>query len=697
MVQTKSQEFFLRFSQRSNTAVIGIGGLVLLGWIFNLTSLKSITPEFVAMNPVTALLFIISGVSLRRSLKRQSSQQRIDWIALTGAVIVTVGGALKLAEYVFQFDLNFDRVPFSGSSTVAGLFPENEIAPNTALNFLFCGIGLILLDTEMKRGFCPAQLCFLLTALVSLLVLIGYAYRVLPLYSIGSAIPMALNTAIAFELFSLAAIAARPAHGVMQVITSDTTAGAIARRLLPAAVLIPLVLGALRFTSERRGLFEVEFGVSLFAVANMIIFTALIWWNARLLYGAEQERVRAERRLALQYVATRVLAESPEVFEATETIMKSICERLGWQAGDLWRVDPDAKVIRCQAIYVTEPKLNSFADASRELTFSVNVGLPGMVWHRQEPIWIEDLGAEKNFSRAAVAVAGGLRSAFAFPVRYNGTICGVMEFFSAQAESRDESLLQTMSAIGTQIGQFIERKLAHEQLKQTSDDLARSNTDLQQFAYIASHDLSEPLRMIVSYLELLSERHHAQLNGEAQEFIGYAVDGAQRMQGMIQDLLAYARVDNRGREFQPTNCEGVLEAALKNLKLVIAETGAVVEHEPLPMVRGDPIQLAQVFQNLISNAIKFRGNTPPRIQIAARRGEREWTFSVQDNGIGIDQKNFERIFVLFQRLHTRQEYPGTGIGLALCKKIIERHGGRIWVESKAGQGTTFFFTLPVSG
>jgi light-regulated signal transduction histidine kinase (bacteriophytochrome) len=338
---------------------------------------------------------------------------------------------------------------------------------------------------------------------------------------------MALNSAIGFELFAVAALAVRPRRGLMMVITSDTTGGSMARRLLPAAILIPLILGALRFSSEKHGFFEIESGISLFAFANIVLFTAVIWWNAKLLFRAEQERLKAM-----------------------------------------------------------------------------------------------------------------------------------------------------------------------EKLKRTSLDLERSNTELQQFAYVASHDLTEPLRMITSYLELLSSRAKGKLGGEEQEFIGYAVDGARRMQTLIQDLLAYARVDTRGRPLEPVDCERVLETAMANLKLAIEESHAVVEHERLPIVEGDVVQLTQVFQNLIGNAIKFRSSAPPRINIGAQRNNGEWLFQVKDNGIGINPKNFGRIFVLFQRLHTRQEYPGTGMGLAICKKIIERHGGKIWAESKPGEGTTFFFTIP---
>ena len=224
--------------------------------------------------------------------------------------------------------------------------------------------------------------------------------------------------------------------------------------------------------------------------------------------------------------------------------------------------------------------------------------------------------------------------------------------------------------------------------------LQRANDDLQQFASVASHDLQEPLRMVTSYVQLLAKQYHGQLDEDADEVIGYAVDGAQRMRALIADLLAYARVETQGAEWTETDGEAVLAQALRDLQLAVAESGAIVTHDSLPTVTAVPGQLRQLLENLLSNALKFRGPEPPRIHLSAQRQGTEWLFSVRDNGIGLDPTQAERIFQMFQRLHTRKAYPGTGIGLAICKKIVERHGGRIWVESAPGQGATFFFTLP---
>jgi two-component system, chemotaxis family, sensor kinase Cph1 len=226
------------------------------------------------------------------------------------------------------------------------------------------------------------------------------------------------------------------------------------------------------------------------------------------------------------------------------------------------------------------------------------------------------------------------------------------------------------------------------------EELRRSNQELEQFAYVASHDLQEPLRMVSSYTQLLARRYRGQLDDAADEFIGYAVDGANRMQTLINDLLAYSRVGTRGKPLAPIDMATLFEAARANMRVAIEESGAKVSYEALPTVMGDTTQLMQLLQNLIGNAIKFRDeNRTPEIRVGAERRDGEWLFSVSDNGIGIEEQYLERIFVIFQRLHNRTEYPGTGIGLAVCKKIVERHGGKIWVESKPYEGSTFYFTL----
>ncbi len=238
-----------------------------------------------------------------------------------------------------------------------------------------------------------------------------------------------------------------------------------------------------------------------------------------------------------------------------------------------------------------------------------------------------------------------------------------------------------------------QRKHQEIELANKTRELAQSNAELQQFAYVASHDLQEPLRMVASYTQLLGKRYRGKLDQDADEFIGYAVDGATRMQRLIRDLLEYSRVGAERQSFEETDCELVFQQAMQNLSASILERHAEVTHNPLPIVQASPTHLTQIFQNLIGNALKFQGDAPPKIHVGAKALPDGWEFSVRDNGVGMPGDQLDRIFAIFQRLHGQSEYPGTGIGLAICKRIVGKYGGQIWAESEPGQGSTFYFTL----
>jgi light-regulated signal transduction histidine kinase (bacteriophytochrome) len=241
------------------------------------------------------------------------------------------------------------------------------------------------------------------------------------------------------------------------------------------------------------------------------------------------------------------------------------------------------------------------------------------------------------------------------------------------------------------------RKQAEEALHLVAKDLERSNKDLEQFAYVASHDLQEPLRAVGGFMGLLKNQYYDKLDDQAREYIDFSVDGAERMQGLIEGLLAFSRVGTRGGEFASVNLSDALNGALANLKALITESNAAITSDTLPVVTADLSQMTHLLQNLVANAVKFHGPRHPEIRVGAQHKEGAWEIYVRDNGIGIESQYFERIFMIFQRLHTRTQYKGTGIGLAVCKKIVERHGGKIWVESVPGEGSTFYFTIPDKG
>ncbi len=308
---------------------------------------------------------------------------------------------------------------------------------------------------------------------------------------------------------------------------------------------------------------------------------------------------------------------------------------------------------------------------------------------------------EKRYPFLLASLRTGFRSTISVPLISKDQVIGGLNLRSFKPNAYTERDLKLAESIGIQIAGaiantllFAERKRMEVTLREKTEKLARSNEDLEQFAYVASHDLQEPLRMVASYVQLLARRYEGKLDADANDFIHFAVDGAVRMRKLINDLLTYSRVGTQGKELSPTDSEAALAQSVNDLKVTIEENGALVTHDPLPTVMADRPQLGQLFQNLIGNAIKFRGNEPPRVHISASQNGSGWIFSVRDNGIGIAPEYSERIFIIFQRLHSRQEYAGTGIGLAICKKIVERHGGHIWVESEVGKGATFYFSLP---
>jgi PAS domain S-box-containing protein len=468
---------------------------------------------------------------------------------------------------------------------------------------------------------------------------------------------------------------------------------------------------------------EVEF---LQAIGNMI---GVALENARL-FGETQARYRELQTL---HTISGTILDSLDLRVMMERILDQLFEIGTFDIAVIRLLDPTGETL--------EPV------ASRGFRHPQNVnGLRTSTRDRSTARLVAQVIATKECKVADLTTLDGTRmrtfrreevkAVVAVPLRTQRDALGVIHLGHRSPREYAESELRILDAVGSQVGIAIQKarlyeetkraqaalagkaeelarsnielqhsaeeiKFAKEKLEKVNSvltlqaaELARSNTELEQFAYIASHDLQEPLRMVASYVQLLARRYKGKLDADADEFIGFAVDGSKRMQELINALLAYSRIGTKGRDFAPIECESVLKATLQNLQIAIEDSQAVVTHDPLPTVRGDATQLGQLFQNLIGNAIKFRGDRRPAVHVSAARNGNAWLFSVRDDGIGIDPQYSERIFVIFQRLHSKEEYPGTGIGLALCKKIVERHGGRIWVESEPGKGATFSFTMP---
>ena len=400
------------------------------------------------------------------------------------------------------------------------------------------------------------------------------------------------------------------------------------------------------------------------------------------------ELIRAQdaRHSALRADVSTALGRSGDLRQLLQGSCEAMVNQLHVAFARVWTVSTDGKMLELQA----SAGLYTHIDGPHA---RVPVGKfkIGLIAEEQRPHHTNDVAHDPRVGDRAWAAAQNLIAFAGYPLMVEGRCVGVVAMFAQEKIS--DSTLSAVSTIADAIAQGIQRKRAEEALEDRARELARSNAELERFAYIASHDLQEPLRMVGSYTQLLGRRYAGKLDKDADEFISFAVDGVTRMQTLINDLLSFSRVGTKGGQMTPVRLEASLTAALANLGASIKETQAQITHDPLPTVMASQGQMVQLFQNLIGNAIKFHSGDAPRVHIGVEPVGDDWQLSVRDNGIGIDPEFFNRLFVVFQRLHNRSEYPGNGIGLAICKKIVERHDGRIWIESALGQGTTFFFTL----
>ncbi|SDQ41556.1 MEDS domain-containing protein [Natronobacterium texcoconense] len=370
--------------------------------------------------------------------------------------------------------------------------------------------------------------------------------------------------------------------------------------------------------------------------------------------------------------------------EKLDDLFELGCERFDLELGGLARVDPSTDSFEVEAVHGNHEQLRPGAQAPLSETYCRSTVDGDGIANVVDPVHC-------GFGNTLAYEEFGVQT-------YLGTRIELENapdrtFFFVSTESRDQEFSDAERTFHHLMSQWVTYELERKQRERA---LEESNERLEQFAYAASHDLQEPLRMVTSYLRLLESRYGDQLDGDAEEFLGFAVDGAERMREMIDGLLEYSRVETGGDPFEPVALDGVLEEVLEDLQFQLEENDAEVTTAELPRVEGDASQLRQVFQNLLSNAITYSGDEPPEVDVTVTRRGREWVLSVRDSGIGIDPEDQERIFTVFDRLHSQEEYDGAGIGLALCERIVERHGGDIWVTSEPGEGSTFSFTLPVA-
>lgn len=408
--------------------------------------------------------------------------------------------------------------------------------------------------------------------------------------------------------------------------------------------------------------------------------------------GMTEQRRRTRQQETLSNIA-RIIGSSLAIDEVYERFAQEVAELIPFDriVINLITDRPAHMVDSYQSSVVEVP------DRAREQSYSIVGTLSQAVIDSHRCIVFHpesETAAASEYVGLIGAYGMGLRSFLSAPLVYRGEPIGCLNLHSLRERAYSERHRILAERIGVYIAGAIANAKLHAQVTNQAEELARSNRELEQFAYVASHDLQEPLRMVSSYVSLLGRRYSGQLDERADKYIHFAVDGANRMQRLITDLLAYSRVGTRGAEMAEVAIVDVVQQALANLEIAIRESDAEIVHSDLPHVIGDSSQLGQLFQNIIGNALKFKMERRPRVEIEAERTDDHWTFCVRDNGIGFDQRYADRIFGVFKRLHRNSDIPGTGIGLAICQRIIDRHGGRIWAESEIGNGARFFFTLP---
>ena len=402
---------------------------------------------------------------------------------------------------------------------------------------------------------------------------------------------------------------------------------------------------------------------------------------------AEEEERRHSQEMATLYSVANTLAQPGSFRERVTNVLERL---VGLTRADqvALRV-PDHRGQGLEAIAAAGPVVQE--DMRGLLPYAQ--GVAGAAFTQGEPVILNDYRTNELASPEGVAL--GIESVASLPVKVAGRTIGVVNIISRDPNHFTTERIRLLNTIVGEVGVLLENARLYETLQERADELARSNADLEQFAYVASHDLQEPLRSVVGFTSLLSRRYEGKLDENADRFIGRAVAAASRMQVLINDLLSYSRVGRNLEDPEVIDVEALLAHEVDGLQAAIEESAADITYDQLPSIVADSSLMGQVFRNLIGNAIKFRREEPPKVHVSAENLGNEWKFAVRDNGIGIDPQFAQRIFTIFQRLHTREDYPGTGIGLSICKKAVERLGGRIWVESQLGMGSTFYFTIPM--
>lgn len=666
--------------------VFAIGVAVTLGWAFQVDILKRAVPGMAAMKPNAALALMLCAVSLAllRAPEAAPLPRRAGRACAAAAAAIALAA---LVEHATGRDLGIDQLLFHDPERSIVSPHPGRVALETALSLLMIATAFLCLDPRPWRRWRASEPLLLVAASIAALRLAGNLFESTGLPRMSQRSPMGIHTALALIMLSAGGLLSRPDGRLMSVVMAATPSGRMTRRLILATLTVPIVFDYVRLLGEVAGLYNTAMSVAIRTVGTMIVLLVLTWIAALLLQRNEAERALVQREQRRQ-----------------EAILSSVLDSM---SDGVVVADPAGKFLVFNAAAERLLGVGAVCDRMEQWSSRYGVYRPGgtaLVPTDELPL-VRALRGEsvddvELFIKPAELVEGRYISVNARPLlgEGGGRAGGVAVFRDVTTVRRARDEIQAMNRL---LEQKVEQRTheliqSNRVLSRTNDELRRKNSELDEFTYVASHDLQEPLRKLIAFSGLLERDAAGDLTPDAAKDIKFITEAAARMQRLVQDLLTLSRAGRGAMKHERVRLDDCCDAALEALAARVAESAATITRDRLPTVLGDATLLTQLYQNLIGNALKFRAEGAPQVRITAERATGECVLGVLDNGIGVPAQYAEQIFAPFKRLHGRDAYEGTGIGLSICRRAVERHGGRIWVEPGPRGGSHFKFTLPES-